>query len=471
MGASMKSSRLVLAVLAVACGPGLAFGAAPFVPQTGAELRATFAPTVKASAPSVVNVYARHTVVTSFRSPFADDPFFGRLFGDGMFGMPRERVENSLGSGVVVREDGVVVTNNHVIQGAEELKVVLADRREFDAKLVLADERTDLAVLRIDPGKEKLPALAFADSDALEVGDVVLAIGNPFGVGQTVTSGIVSALARTQVGVADYRFFIQTDAAINPGNSGGALVTADGHLVGINSAIYSRSGGSNGIGFAIPANMVRLVVDSALSNGRIVRPWLGAETQGVSADIAASLGLARPEGVLVKEVTPESPAAKAGIRTGDLILSVNGFDVQDPEALRYRLAVMKTGGAVPVVFRHGGEIRTVDLALEAPPEVPPRNETKLDGREPLNGATIANLSPALAEELGIPQGQKGVIVTKIAADAFAARTVAPGDILVSINGEDIESVADAKAAVAKETRYWDIVISRGGQLSRFQVRL
>src|SRR3990170_6364300 len=301
------------------------------VPESAAAMKQSFAPVVKRAAPAVVNVYVRHRV-EQMVSPFFDDPFFGRLFGE-RFNIPRERIQNSLGSGVLVGTDGVVVTNNHVIQGSGEAKitVALADGREFPAKLILKDEQTDLAVLRLDAQGVEFPSIAFSDSDSLEVGDLVLAIGDPFGVGQTVTSGIVSALARTQVGISDYQFFIQTDAAINPGNSGGALVDLSGQLVGINTAIFSRSGGSQGIGFAIPANMVRVVVASAKGGGGAVkRPWLGAKLQAVTSEIADSIGLKRPAGALVTSVLPNSPAAQAGLKPGDLIVSVDAQAVDDP---------------------------------------------------------------------------------------------------------------------------------------------
>ncbi|NWG45368.1 MAG: DegQ family serine endoprotease [Alphaproteobacteria bacterium] len=457
------------ALAGVFAAPAIAEEARP--PASAAEISLSFAPTVKKTAPAVVNVYARRTVVARFRSPFADDPFFGRFLGDRGFGMPRERVQNSLGSGVIVRADGIIVTNNHVIENGEAFKVVLADRREFDAELVLADARTDLAVLRIDPGTEALPALDFADSDRLEVGDLVLAIGNPFGVGQTVTSGIVSALARTQVGVADYRSFIQTDAAINPGNSGGALVNAAGELIGINTAIYSRSGGSNGIGFAIPANMVQLVVTSALTEGRVVRPWFGAETQGVDAALAAALDLPRPSGVLVTAVAEKGPAARAGLRKNDLVTEVAGFEVSDPDALRYRLAVQPLGAPVEIKWLREGKVKTARLSVEAPPEDPPREETQLEGSNPLSGATIANLSPALADELGLPVSARGVIVLRIATPSLAARSLRPGDILRSVNGKEIGTVADAKAAIAGDPAYWDLVLVRGGNTMRLTGRL
>src|SRR5215469_6012681 len=308
------ASALSLAALA----PGWAQNRVP--PTSRDMIRFSFAPVVKKVAPAVVNVYSRRTVQT--RSPFFDDPLVRRFFGNqAPFGLPRERVQQSLGSGVILGADGIVVTNHHVIDGAQQITVVLNDRREFEAKVLLSDEHADLAVLKIDTHGERLPVLEVGDSDQLEVGDLVLAIGDPFGVGQTVTSGIISALARTGIG-SDVSSFIQTDAAINPGNSGGPLVDLDGRLVGINTAIFSQSGGSIGIGFAVPTNMVRIVLEAAASGGKVVRPWLGASGQGVTAEIAQSLGLPRPEGVLIKEVTPGSPAADAGLHVGDVVLQV-----------------------------------------------------------------------------------------------------------------------------------------------------
>src|SRR5262245_45901410 len=306
------------------------------VPASPSEVRLSYAPVVQRAAPAVVNVYAARAVATT-RNPFLDDPIFRRFFGVPDGGGPSEQLQRSLGSGVIVDAGGLIVTNNHVIEGATEVKVSLADKREFEADIVLKDQRSDLAVLRIRGQSERFPAIDFADSDALRVGDLVLAIGNPFAVGQTVTHGIVSAVARTQVGISDYQFFIQTDAAINPGNSGGALVDMAGKLVGINTAIFSRSGGSQGIGFAIPANMVRVVVASAKSGGGAVkRPWLGAKLQEVTPELSQAFDLKRPGGAVVTNVTAASPAARAGLKAGDVIVEVDGQSVDDANALDYR---------------------------------------------------------------------------------------------------------------------------------------
>jgi len=298
------------------------------VPQSADQIRLSFAPLVEAVAPAVVNIYTRKTVETrGFQSPLFSDPFFQRFFGNSFPGAPQRRSENSLGSGVIVSDSGIVVTNHHVINDAEDIQVILRDRREFKATVLLSDERTDLTVLQLDGVSDPLPVVRLGDSDSVLVGDLVLAIGNPFGVGQTVTSGIVSGLARTSVDISDYQSFIQTDAAINPGNSGGALVSMDGSLIGINTAIFSKSGGSQGIGFAIPSAMVQAVLRSAESGAPLLRPWLGFDSRSVDWDIATALGMATPHGVIVESVRANGPADRAGIKPGDIIFSVDGRQV------------------------------------------------------------------------------------------------------------------------------------------------
>ncbi|MEM9810598.1 MAG: Do family serine endopeptidase, partial [Pseudomonadota bacterium] len=364
---------------------GSAFAQNTQQPRTDLDLRATYAPVVQGTAPAVVNVYTRRTVRTRTRSLF-DDPFFRQFFGDVTPGQTRERVQSSLGSGVIVDPDGLVVTNNHVIDGMDQIRVVLTDRREFEAQVILADEQTDIAILKIDAG-ERLPSLDFADSDEAQVGDIVLAIGNPFGVGQTVTSGIVSALSRTNVSISDFQFFIQTDAAINPGNSGGALVDVDGRLLGVNTAIYSRSGGSNGIGFAIPGNLVQRILSSAIGGETVVRrPWLGVTGSDIDARIASAIGLDRPRGVLIAEIYDKGPADRAGLQEGDVILSIDGRDIMSGEALRYRPATGQEGDRVEIVFLRDGEERSTKAKLTYPPEDPAREETTLDGNNQLSGA-------------------------------------------------------------------------------------
>ncbi len=428
------------------------------VPASAAELQLSFAPVVKRVAPAVVNVYAARVVEN--RNPFMNDPLFRQFFG----AVPREQVLRSLGSGVIVDPAGLVVTNYHVIEGASEVKVALSDKREFDAEIMLKDEHSDLTILRLKGVNERFPVLDFADSDALAVGDVVLAIGDPFGVGQTVTHGIVSALARTQVGISDYQFFIQTDAAINPGNSGGALVDLNGKLVGINTAIYSRSGGSQGIGFAIPANMVRVVVASAKGGSAAVkRPWLGAKLQQVTPEIAESLGLKRPTGALVANVLPAGPAARAGIKTGDVIVSIDGIVVDDPNSFDYRFATKPLGGSAQIALLRQGRDMSVTVGLESAPDTP-REEVEIKARSPFLGATVANLSPALADELRLDAQVQGVVIVGV-ADGSEAQSVGfrKGDIVVSVNSQKIEKSADLDRVTRAGSRLWRVIINRDGQ--------
>jgi serine protease Do len=463
-------------ILSLALAAGL-LAAAPagaqdtkVVPTAREQITLSYAPLVRRVAPAVVNIYTKR-VVQARVSPLLDDPFFRRFFGDNFtMGAPRQRVQASLGSGVIVRPDGLIVTNNHVIKDSDEITVALADRREFPAKVVIADERTDLAVLRIAAGTEKLPYLDIRDSDELEVGDLVLAIGDPFGVGQTVTSGIVSAVARTAVGVNDYSFFIQTDAAINPGNSGGALVSMDGRLVGINTAIYSQTGGSVGIGFAIPSNMVKTYVDAAQNGGKVVRPWLGASGQTVTSELAQSLRLARPEGVVLNQVAAGSPAAQSGLRAGDVITAVNGHPIDGPAALRFRLGTLPIGGTAQLGIIRKGESQQVPVRLQPPPEDPPRDVTLLQGRNPLAGGRVANLNPALIEELGFEGAAQGVVVLEVLGNSLAARFgLQPGDLVLRVNEADIRTVRDLVAALERPARGWVLTIKRGEQVLTAQV--
>ncbi|MFV0281862.1 MAG: DegQ family serine endoprotease [Rhodoblastus sp.] len=430
-------------------------------PQTRAEALLSFSATVKKAAPAVVNVYASR-VESMPRNPLFDDPVFRRFFGGGQ--SPRARTAQSLGSGVIVEADGLVVTNNHVIENMTEVKVAMHDHREFPAEIVLRDPRTDLAVLRLKGGSN-LPALELGDSDTLEVGDLVLAIGNPFGVGQTVTQGIVSALARTQVGISDYGFFIQTDAAINPGNSGGALVDTKARLIGINSAIFSKSGGSVGIGFAIPVNMVKIVVATAKSGGKQVRrPWLGASLQTVSKEIADSIGLDRPIGALVADTNPKGPAAEAGLKRGDVIMAVDGQAIDDPEALGYRLGTKAIGGASDLSVLRQGKKMQISIKLLPAPETPARDPVTITTPSPFTGATLVNLSPATAEEYSVDATGKGVVVAKVEPDSQAAAfNFQRGDIVVAINDSNIETTRDLERAVGKRHYYWKVTINRGGQ--------
>ncbi len=436
------------------------------VPASMGQVQLTFAPVVKRVVPAVVNVYAR-SVVQQQVNPFANDPFFSQFFG----ATPemRQRVQQSLGSGVIVRGDGIILTNNHVVEGGTDIVVALSDKREFKAKVLLADPRVDLAVLKIDTKGERLPVVPFTDSDTVQVGDLVLAVGNPFGVGQTVTMGIVSALARTQISASDYQFFIQTDAAINPGNSGGALVTTDGRLAGINTAIVSRSGGNVGIGFAIPANLARRVVEGVeggpknASSTSAQLAWVGGSGQPVTSEIAASLGLPRPGGVLIKDIYPGGPLARAGVRSGDVIQSMDGTAVDDMQSLNYRTATHRAGDSVRMHIASGKTARDVAVALALPPENPPRELTTITGRNPLTGAQVENLSPATAAELQLDVMAKGVTIVSVAQNGIAARYgFQPGDILRSINDVAVGRVGELVRQLSANSR-WDMVVERGGR--------
>jgi Do/DeqQ family serine protease len=456
----MVSIRLLAALLISPCLATSALAQDRRVPSSAAELRLSYAPIVQRVQPAVVNVYAAKTVQD--RNPLLDDPIFRRFFG--VPGQMPEQVQRSLGSGVMVDSSGLVVTNNHVIEGADQVKVSLSDKREFEAEIVLKDSRSDLAVLHLKDVHEKFPTLDFANSDELQVGDVVLAIGNPFGVGQTVTHGIISALARTQVGITDYQFFIQTDAAINPGNSGGALVDMTGKLAGINTAIFSRSGGSQGIGFAIPANMVRVVVASAKSGGKAVkRPWLGAKLQAVTPEIAETLGLRLPSGALVASVVATSPAAQAGLKVSDLIVAIDGQAVDDPNAFDYRFATRPLGGTAQIDVLRSGKTVKLSVPLETAPDSG-RNEIVLTGRSPLQGAKVANISPALADELHLDSDTEGVAVTDLADGGTAANVgFQKGDIILVVNNQKIAKTSDLEKATREQVRLWRITLMRGGQ--------
>lgn len=396
----------------------------------------------------------------------------------------RQQVESALGSGVIVSAQGLLITNAHVISDADEIRAVLSDGREFEAELKLKDEASDLALLQIS-SEEDLPFVNLKSSETLEVGDIVLAIGNPFGVGQTVTSGIVSAQGRSSLNINDFNFFIQTDAAINPGNSGGALVALDGGVVGINTAIYSRDGGSLGIGFAIPSEMVSAMIAASeagqtLENTGargIVRPWLGVTSQNLTADIAESLGLDRPQGTVITSLSKASPLRKVGVQVGDIITAIDDRDIQNAQEVKFRMATLELGKQAKFAILRpetDGSSREVNVFVKAiaPPEEPPREETTLEGRHPLSGAVIANINPAVASETGVSEDEEGVVVTNILRGARAGRLVSPGDILVEINGRDIKEVKDVLHMLPQGSFQNGIalVINSGGQLQRIMLR-
>jgi Do/DeqQ family serine protease len=439
------------------------------VPADAETVRLSFAPLVREVAPAVVSITSSRVARTAQRvDPFFDDPFFRHFFGDlpGPFGRgrPQERRQGSLGSGVIVGGDGLIVTNHHVVEGADEIIVVLADRTEHRAELVASDERSDLAFLRVAANRP-LPAVPLGDSDRIEVGDLVLAIGNPFGIGQTVTSGIVSARARSTPGARSDVSFIQTDAAINPGNSGGALVSMDGELIGVNTAIFTRGGGSIGIGFAIPANLVAariIALEQGLASGR---PWLGAAYKPIDTAIALALDLARPQGLLIERVHPRGAAAAAGLRAGDILTAVDGIEVFDAPGLNLRLQLEPLGSSVPVsVLRRGQEL-TLDLPLQLPPAEPAPDQRRLAGNQPLSGAVVANLSPAFNDTLGIDPFAEGVGIVEIEPRSFATRLrLQPGDVVTAVNGERVASTAALERALGRTLPRWTIGIERNGQV-------
>ncbi|WP_191058062.1 Do family serine endopeptidase [Geminicoccus harenae] len=464
--------RLWLIVL-VLLGAGLPSAAQERrVPDSQAQVQLSFAPVVRAVVPAVVNIQTSRNVTQRGR-PLLADPLLEFFFGRGGPRAPaeRRRVENSLGSGVLLTSDGVVVTNNHVIENADEITVILSDRRAFQARLLSRDERADLAFLQIDTEGEKLPTLELARSDDLQVGDLVLAVGNPFGIGQTVTSGIVSATNRSAEGLERDVSFIQTDAAINPGNSGGALVDLQGRLVGINTAIFSRSGGSIGIGFAIPADLVRVRLQQAVSGAEEVsRPWLGADLQSVDVGIAESLNMQSPRGVLVGRVWPHGAAADAGLLTGDVILSVDGGAVDDPASFGYRMSLQPLGTPARLEILRRGKQRTVQLPRAVAPERPAPEVTRFGRNETLAGATIANMSPGFNERLGLDPFETGVVVVEVERGSPAAyMNLEPGDVIVGIDGVKTPDVRSVKAALPRVGRPFRMAVKSGGRLYQLQV--
>ncbi len=439
------------------------------VPPSREMVQYSFAPIARKASPAVVNVYVRRRV-QAFSSPFANDPFFRQFFGE-RFGRPSERVQSSLGSGVIVSPDGTIVTNTHVIKGRgeTEIRVALADKREFDARVIVQDDKTDIAILKIEGGDSRFPTIAFEDSDTLEVGDLVLAIGNPFGVGQTVTSGIVSALARTEIGKSDSQVFIQTDAAINPGNSGGALVDMSGRLVGINTMIFSQSGGSQGLGFAIPSNLVRLYVESTAAGRKVERPWLGLLLEPVNREIAEALGLDRISGAVVSRVSNRGPGATAGLQAGDVITRVDGFEVADPRAVYYRLTTRGVGNTARIDLLRNRRPVTIDLALAAPPQPGKDDVRNLVGTHPFDGARVSNILPGLADELGIDEGD-GVAIVSLRPGSVAQRLgFQPGDVITELQQQRVDDIADLEQQLATRQRTWIVGIRRDGKSMLLQV--
>jgi Do/DeqQ family serine protease len=391
------------------------------------------------------------------------------MFGQG-FGIPRERVQSSLGSGVIISADGVIVTNTHVVKGGTDtqIRVALADKREFDARVVVQDDKTDLAVLKIDSHEGNFPFLQFSNSDEIEVGDVVLAIGNPFGVGQTVTSGIISALTRTEMAQSDTQVFLQTDAAINPGNSGGALVDMQGKLVGINTMIFSQTGGSVGIGFAIPSNLVRLVADSAVAGRKIERPWLGAQIETVTRDLAQNLGVERISGAVVTSLSKTGPAAQAGLQLGDVIIRVDEFEVGDAHSVHYRLTTKGVGNKSRLGIIRNKQPVEVEISLVPAPKPGKDDVRNLSGNNPFDGARVSNILPSVADEFSLQEGA-GVVIVAVRKDGLAARLFQPGDIVLQVGKTKITDVVALDEITRTPQRVWELVIKRGERVLQFQL--
>ena len=427
-----------------------------------------FAPVVQPVLASVVNVHASKIVKMSQQEmPFMNDPMFRQFFGQ-QFGQqdqqPQQQREHSLGSGVIVSSDGYILTNNHVVDGASDIKVSLQDKREFKAQVIGVDPKTDIAVLKI-PATGLTP-ITFGDSARTQVGDFVLAIGNPFGVGETVTMGIVSAMQRTNLGIEDYEDFIQTDAAINPGNSGGALINVHGDLIGINTAILTgeEGGGNEGVGFAIPINMARGIMEQLVKSGKVSRGYIGVGIEAVTPDLAKAFGMSTPEGALVGEVEPDSPGAKAGLQRGDIILAVDGQPVPDERDLRLRIAAMSPGQTVKLEILRNGQKQTVSVTLVEYPEKQANASQGESKSTALQGVQVDELTPQIARELQLPSGTTGVVITDVDPSSAAAEAdLRRGDVIQEVNRQPVSDVEQYEKAI-RATGNGEVLllINRGG---------
>jgi serine protease Do len=416
---------------------------------------------VESVRPAVVNISTTRTVkIQENLSPFFEDPFFRKFFGDRSRA-PKERKTASLGSGVIVGSGGYILTANHVIQGAEEIKVTLYDKREFKGKIIGSDAMTDIGVIKIEA--DNLPTIKMGDSNKLRVGEKAFAIGSPYGLSQTVTMGIVSAVGRANVGIADYEDFIQTDAAINPGNSGGALVNVRGELVGINTAIFSTSGGYQGIGFAVPTSMAKAVMDSLISKGKVVRGWLGVTIQNLTPELAKQFQLKEEKGVLIGDVVEGSPAEKGGLRRGDVIMEFEGKKIEDPNQLKNMVASLEIGKEVKIkiIRENKTEIKKVTVS-ELPLEAQKASKGEYDNL--LKGVTVQDLTPEISAKFNLPKNVKGVIVTDVDEESPSASVLTQGDIIQEINRLKITNAKEYGKVVSAIKPGQDILllIFRGG---------
>jgi serine protease Do len=409
------------------------------------EIGKAMAEVSEAVKPTIVNISTTRTVkIQAGQNPFLEDPFFRRFFGD-QSKMPKERKTASLGSGVIVSSDGYILTSSHVVQGADEINVTLSDKREFKGKIIGYDAMTDLGVIKIDA--DNLPAIKWGDSDKLKVGETVLAFGSPYGLSQTVTSGIVSAVGRANVGIADYEDFIQTDAPINPGNSGGALVNVSGELIGINTAIFSTSGGYQGIGFAIPTSMAKAVMDSLITKGKVIRGWLGVTIQPLTRELAKQFNLKEEKGALVGDVTEGGPAEKAGLQRGDVITEYEGKKVDEPYQLRNMVANTAPGQEVDMKIIRGSKTETKKVTVGEIP-VQMQKPSKGEFNNLLKGVTVQNLTPDVYSQLNLPKRLKGVVVSEVAEDSPAAMALIQGDVIQEINRQKIANVTEYEKVVS-----------------------